>query len=64
VSVRDFETTRTLYFGGASLNLLLLQLSTEVGWAGGFDPLAARHPDGYDPTDGSLFFSLAGRLTL
>ncbi len=64
VTVSGFEATRRLYFGGASVNLLLLQLSTELGWAGGFDPLAARHPDGYDPTGGSLFLSIAARLTL
>jgi hypothetical protein len=64
VSVSGFTTTRRLYFGGASLNLLLLQLSAEAGWAGGLAPLAARHPGGYDPTGGSLFLSVAGRLTL
>ena len=37
VSFQDFESDRLLFFGGASLNYLLLQLSAEGGWAEGFD---------------------------
>jgi hypothetical protein len=58
------ESERWLYFVGASFNLLLLQLSAEGGWAGGFDEVPGRARGGYDPTSGSFFLSLAGRLTL
>jgi hypothetical protein len=60
----ELESSRMLYFGGVSFNFLLLQLSAEGGWAGGFDAVPGRPAAGYDPGDGSLFLSLAGRLTL
>jgi hypothetical protein len=57
------RSDRILYFGGASLNLLLLQFSIEGGWAGGLD--GPERPAGrYDPGSGTPFFALAGRLTL
>jgi hypothetical protein len=57
------RSDRTLYFGGISLNLLLLQFSVEGGWASGFE--GAQRPAGrYDPGSGTPFFALAGRLTL
>ena len=60
----DVKSTRPLIFGGASVNLLLVQFSAEGGWAGGFDAVPGRSTSGYDPEDGSLFLSLAGRVTL
>ena len=59
-----FQSDRLLFFGGAALNLLLLQLSAEGGWAQGFDAPAGRPEGGYDPGDSSLFLSLTARLTL
>ena len=58
------RVSRPLFFGSASLNFLVLQLSAELGWAQGF-----RAPSGYggaefDPTRGSPFGSLAARLTI
>ena len=60
----DFDATRPLVFGGASLNFLVLQLSGEIGWAGGFDEVASYRNVPYDLTAGTVFGSLAFRLTL
>lgn len=57
----DFHTDRHLLFAGLSYTFLVLQLSAEAGWANGFSG-----PDGsggWDPGSGSLFGSIAGRLT-
>ena len=64
--VRDdsFTASRTLFFGGASLNFLILQLSSELGWATGFSALDAYRNVPYDVTGGTLYGSLAFRLTL
>lgn len=60
----DLVDSRFLAFGGASLNFLILQVSAEVGWAGGLDPVAGRSPGaGFDPTDASWFGSVGARLT-
>ena len=59
-----FESDRVLFFGGASLNLLLLQLSAEGGLARGFDDIAGRPAGGYDPGDSTLYLSVTARLTL
>lgn len=61
-SVGDLTDTRPLFFGGASLTFLVLQVSAEVGWAGGFDEIPGR-PTGYDPTAGSWFGGIGARLT-
>lgn len=63
-SFDGFESDRVLFFGGVGLNLLLLQLSAEGGWARGFDAPAGRPAGGYDPGSTSLFLSVAARLTL
>ncbi len=64
VSVQDFDADRMLLFGGASLNFLVLQLSGEVGWAQGFDEVRSYRNVPYDVTEGSIFASLAFRLTI
>ncbi|MFW6198937.1 MAG: hypothetical protein ACOC8K_00045 [Gemmatimonadota bacterium] len=61
-TVGELPDTRPVFFGGASLNYLVLQLSAEVGWVGGFEPVPDR-PSGYDPTKGSWFGGLGARLT-
>lgn len=59
----DFRTERTLVFGGASLTLLVLQLSGEVGYAAGFEPRpVAAGSAGFDPTAGNLFATVSARL--
>ena len=63
-SFEDLRSERVLFFGGASLNLLLLQLSAEGGWARGFEQPEGRSQGGYDPGSGTPFLSLAARLTL
>lgn len=55
---------RPLFFGGASLNLLILQLSAEFGWAKGFSEPTGYTSVAFDPTRGALFGSLAARLTI
>ncbi len=62
-STDDFDPSRRVYFGGLSLNLLILQLSAEGGWASGLDGVPGRAAGGFDPTEGSLFGSLSVRLT-
>lgn len=59
-----FTSDRVLFFGGVSLSLLLLQLSTEIGWARGFEDVPGWPARGHDPGSGSLFLSAAARLTL
>ncbi len=63
-SADGFETSRTLVFGGASLNFLILQISAEGGWARGYERLPGRAAGGYDPGASTPFGSLAFRLTL
>ncbi len=58
------EAHRALFFGSASLNLLALQLSAELGWAHGVSSPAGYSGADFDPTRGSWFGSLAARLTL
>ncbi|HSR43093.1 MAG TPA: hypothetical protein VLL48_12990, partial [Longimicrobiales bacterium] len=43
----DFDPSRRVYFGGLSLNLLILQLSAEGGWASGFDAVPGRAAGGF-----------------
>lgn len=62
-STDDFDPSRRVYFAGLSLNLLILQLSAEGGWASGYDAVPGRAAGGFDPTDGSLYGSLSVRLT-
>ena len=62
-SADGFASDRTLVFGGLSYTLLVLQLSAEGGFASGWDAVAGRASDGYDPSSGSFFGSLAARLT-
>lgn len=56
--------SRTLWFGGASLNFLILQLSAEFGWAAGLDAVPGYMGAPFDPTAGTAFGSVAFRLTL
>ncbi len=58
------KASRPLFFGGASLNFLVLQLSAELGWAKGFSALSDYSGAEFDPTRRSLFGSLAARLTI
>lgn len=63
-SLDDFASERLLFFGGASLSFLVIQLSAEGGWARGLDPVPGRGPSEYDPEGASLFLNVALRLTL
>lgn len=63
-SSSSFGAWRSTIFGGASMNFLILQLSGEVGWAGGFDRVDEYLGAPFDPTSGSLYASLAFRLTI
>jgi hypothetical protein len=60
----SFNHSQRLIFGGASLNFLILQLSAEVGWAGGFDDVTEYFGDQFDPTAGTAYGSLAFRITI
>jgi hypothetical protein len=59
-----FESSRTLFFGGAAMNFLILQLSAEAGWAGGFDAVTGYRGAPFDPTHSSFYGSVAFRLTI
>jgi hypothetical protein len=63
-STSGFRTSRTVYFAGASMTFLVLQVSGEVGWGSGGDASPrVRGPSGFDPTSGTLFGGVAFRLT-
>ncbi len=65
IQVQDeLAFTRRVLYGGASLNFLVLQLSAELGWAAGLEAVPGYAGAPFDPTRGSLFASLAARLTL
>ena len=55
---------RPVLFSSVSLSLLILQLSTEFGWAWGFPMLEGYSLGPFDPTRGSVFLSLGARLTI
>lgn len=58
-----FRTERSLFFGGATLTLLVLQLHGEAGYAAGFEARPAdAPPGGFDPSGGSLFATISARL--
>lgn len=58
------DGSRTLYFAGASMTFsIVLSLSVEAGWAGGFDPVTG-YAGAFDPAAGSAFGSVAARLIL
>lgn len=57
------DVGRRLYFGGLSMNFLLLQLSLEGGWAEGYPDLPGGSPSSFDPERGSAFASVALRFT-
>lgn len=57
------DVSRSLYFGGLSMNFLLLQLSLEGGWAEGYPDLPGGSPSSFDPERGSAFASVALRFT-
>jgi len=63
-TVDDFGNRRMLYFGGASYNLLALQVSAEAGWAPGFARPSTPVAASFDPTRCAYFAGLALRLTL
>jgi hypothetical protein len=63
-SAPSFDHSRNLIFGGAALNFLILQLSAEVGWAGGFDDVTEYFGDQFDPSAGTFYGSLAFRITI
>jgi len=56
-------TRRTLFFAGASMNFLVLQMSVEGGWARGLPAVPAFGSPAFDPTGGTPFGGLAFRLT-
>lgn len=64
VAFEGFRTDRTLFFGGVTATFLVLQVHGEVGYAAGFEPVEGRPTDAFDPSAGSVFFSLSGRLLL
>jgi len=57
------EADRRVYFGGAALSFLLLQLSVEAGWAGGFERVPGTTGEAFDSARGSAFGSVAVRFT-
>jgi len=59
----DFESDRVLFFGGISYTFLVLQLAAEGGFTTGWDDVPGRSQAGYDPTGGTIFGSISGRLT-
>jgi hypothetical protein len=63
-SATSFENRRTLVFGGAAMNFLVLQLSAEAGWARGFGPVTGYRGTPFDATRATVFGSLAFRLTM
>jgi hypothetical protein len=63
IPVSGFATDRTMVFGQATLTYLVLQLSLELGWARGVDPLSTPYQGDYDPEAGSGFGALSARLT-
>ena len=64
VQADDFGESRFVYFGGASLTLLVLQVSVEAGAARGYDPVAGPGGASFDARAPTYFGSLAMRLTL
>ncbi len=64
VSDDSFTHSRKLFFGGASMNFLILQLSAEAGWAQGAGAVSGYRGVPFDPTRGSGYGSLAFRLTI
>ena len=63
-SASGFQTSRVVYFAGASMTFLVLQISGEVGWAEGSDSgPAGRASSGFDPESGTYFGGVALRLT-
>ena len=62
-SASGFNTSRTVYFAGASMTFLVLQISGELGWAGGSDSPVGRASSGFDPGSGTYFGGVALRLT-
>jgi hypothetical protein len=64
VRSNDFGHGRFVSFAGASLTLLVLQVSVEGGAARGYDPLAASGGTAFDAGATTFFGGLAMRLTL
>ncbi len=66
VSVQEgsFKSSRTLWFAGAAMNFLVLQLSAEAGWAHGFGVATEYRGAPFDPTGGNFYGSVAFRLTI
>ncbi|MFQ5536907.1 MAG: hypothetical protein ACE5GJ_05585 [Gemmatimonadota bacterium] len=62
--IEEFSSHRTLFFGGISWNLLILQISAEGGWARGFPAVPGYQGAPYDPTSGRPFAGFAFRLTI
>jgi hypothetical protein len=57
----DYSSDRSLFFGGLSYTFLVLQLAAEGGFATGWSEVPSQTD--YDPTAGTIFGSLSGRLT-
>ncbi|MGD8320952.1 MAG: hypothetical protein PVJ02_10865 [Gemmatimonadota bacterium] len=63
-SSSSFRQTRTLIFGGAAMNFLVLQLSAEAGWGRGFGAVTGYRGAPFDPGAGTFYGSVAFRLTI
>jgi hypothetical protein len=64
ITTGELSGSRRLYFGSAAMTFgIVLSLSVQVGWADGFDPVAA-YAGSFDPASGTLFGWLSARLTL
>jgi len=59
----DLNDSRFLYFAGASMNFLILQVSAEGGMARGFAPVPGYDGASFDPGAATYFLSVAFRLT-
>jgi hypothetical protein len=64
ITTGELSGSRRLYFGSAAMTFgIVLSLSVQVGWADGFDPVAA-YAGSFDPASSTLFGWLSARLTL
>lgn len=62
VPFEDFDTRRTLFFGGVTATWLIVQFHGELGYAGGYDGVAGASSADFDPSAGSLVGSLTLRV--
>ena len=63
-SSSDLSSRRAVFFGGASMTFLILQVSGEAGWSKDLDPELPAEPSGDRfPSSNAYFASIAFRVT-